>query len=363
MTGGTTRFTPGTGFINQNTPGLLLSSTVTPGAPADGRQRDRTSATRTTAGDSRPRTTSTTRSLYRSSLGIDPPRFEPFGDYTDPPQLSGFGGAQVDEWPYAPRFTTSGGNRAGLASYHNGDEPFPRLNLSSRFAFQDDLSIVKGSHNIKMGLFLEYNRKTEPGSANYMGNFDFGHNANNPLSTGNGYANMLLGVFTTYTELTNRVDRDVRHWQNDAYIQDNWRVTPRLTIDYGLRIQHSGSYFEVNEMNSGFFADQWNRSQAPRVYRLVCMDGRPGNQACAANLQRAIDPANPNVFSAERVQRQHRSGLRQHAQRHPHRRDRGQKTRHLLHLSVLRVRAARRLCVERVRRRQDGAARLLGDLL
>ena len=32
-------------------------------------------------------------SLYRSTLGIDPPRFEPFGDYTDPPQLSGFGGS------------------------------------------------------------------------------------------------------------------------------------------------------------------------------------------------------------------------------------------------------------------------------
>ena len=80
------------------------------------------------------------------------------------------------------------GNRAGLASYRNGDEPVPKLNLSARFAFQDDLSIVKGRHNIKMGLFVEYDRKTEPGSQNYMGNFDFGHNANNPLSTGNGYA-------------------------------------------------------------------------------------------------------------------------------------------------------------------------------
>ena len=200
-----------------------------------------------------------------------------------------------------------------------------------------------------MGVFLEYNRKTEPGSTDYMGNFNFGHDANNPLSTGNGYANMLLGVFTTYTELTNRVDRDVRHWQNDAYIQDNWRVTPRLTIDYGLRIQHSGSYFEVNEMNSGFFADQWNRSQAPRVYRLVCMDGRPGNQACAANLQRTIDPANPTRLSPERLQRQHRSGLRQHAQRHSAREGSRTETWHLLHVPVLRVRAARGLCVERVR--------------
>ena len=209
----------------------------------------------------------------------------------------------MDEWPYAPRFSTNGGNRANLGNYRvaNGniqsaDEPIPRLNLSGRFYFSDDLSMTRGRHNFKMGMSLEYNRKTEPGSPDYMGNFDFGHNANNPLSTGNGYANMLLGVFTTYTELTARVDRDVRHWQNDFYFQDNWRVTPRLTVDLGLRVQHSGSDFEVNNMNSGFFTDLWQRGDAARVYRLVCTSGVPGNQACPAANQRTIDPANPNVF-------------------------------------------------------------------
>ncbi len=126
-----------------------------------------------------------------------------------------------------------------------------------------------------------------------MGNFNFGHAADNPLSTGNGYANMLLGVFTTYTEASARIDRDVRHWQNDFYLQDNWRVTPRLTVDYGVRVQHSGSNFELNEMNSGFFADAWSAGNAARVYRTVCLDGRPGNQACPAALQATIDPARP----------------------------------------------------------------------
>ena len=177
-----------------------------------------------------------------------------------------------------------------------GDFPLPRLNLSGRFVFSDDLSMTKGRHNLKMGVSLELNSKTEPGSADYQGNFDFGHNASNPLSTGNGYANMLLGNFTTYTELTSRVDRDVRHWQNDFYFQDNWRVSQRLTLDLGLRVQHSGSDYEINDMNSGFFTDEWQRNQAARVYRLVCSTGVPGNQPCATNNQRAIDPANPTVF-------------------------------------------------------------------
>jgi hypothetical protein len=288
------RFTPGTGFVNQNTPGILLSSTVTqvlkPTVVNEigfGYTHNRWGFT---AADDFDYT-----SLYRSTLNVDPPRFEPFAAYNDPPRLSGIG-EQVDEWPYAPRFATSGGNRSGLAGYRLSDEPIPRLNLSGRFYFNDDLSITRGRHNFKMGVSFEYNRKTEPGSADYMGNFNFGHDANNPLSTGNGYANMLLGVFTTYTELTSRVDRDVRHWQNDFYFQDNWRVTPRLTLDLGLRVQHSGSDFEVNEMNSGFFADQWNPNDAARVYRLVCTTGVAGNQACATANQRTIDPANPSVF-------------------------------------------------------------------
>src|SRR5688500_9675 len=288
------RFTPGTGFVNQNTPGLLIASTISQvlrptvvNEMGFGYTHNRWGFK---AADDFDYT-----SLYRSTLNVDPPRFEPFEPVDGTPRISGIG-QQVDEWPYAPRFSTSGGDRAGLASYRTADEPIPRLNLSGRFYFNNDLSITKGRHNFKMGAALEYNRKTEPGSADYMGNFDFGHNANNPLSTGNGYANMLLGVFTTYTELTSRVDRDVRHWQNDFYIQDNWRMTPRLTVDLGLRVQHSGSVFETNNVNSGFFTDLWQRSAAPRVYRLACTTGVPGNQTCAAANQRAIDPANPGVF-------------------------------------------------------------------
>ena len=133
-----------------------------------------------------------------------------------------------------------------------------------------------------------------------MGNYDFANDANNPLNTGNGYANMLLGAFSTYTELTARVDKAVRHWQNDFYLQDNWRVTPRLTLDYGVRLQHSGSDYEVNNNHTGFFTDQWNTNQAARVYTLVCTTGVPGNQACPAGNQRAVDPANPACSSRRR---------------------------------------------------------------
>src|SRR4051794_39207889 len=275
-------FVPGSGHVNNNTPGILISSTLTQVLKPTivnemnfGYTHNRwgfRAGPETEVGSDFDYT-----KLYASALGINPPRLQPFGDHSDPPALSGFGGPQVDEWPYAPRFSTcttstSCGNRTGLAGYMtaNGNLPLPRLNMSARASWADDLSITKGRHSLKAGAYLEFNHKTEPGSADYVGNYDFGNNANNPLNTGNGYANMLLGAFNTYTELTDRVDKAVRHWQNDFYIQDNWRATPRFTLDYGVRFQHSGSDYEVNNNHTGFYTDKWNAGQAARVYKLVC---------------------------------------------------------------------------------------------
>ena len=130
---------------------------------------------------------------------------------------------------------------------------------------------------------------------------------------------MLLGAFSTYTELTARVDKDVRHWQNDFYVQDNWRVTSRLTIDYGVRVQHSGSDYEVNNNHTGFFADQWQRE--------------PGGARVPAGLhhrrRRAIrpaggEPARDRSGQSDRaplvgVHRQHRAGQRAHQLNGDHR--------------------------------------------
>ena len=247
---------------------------------------------------------------------------------------------------------------------NNCNCPLPRLNMSARGSWADDLSITKGRHNLKVGVYLEYNKKTEPGSTNYLGNYSFGDDANNPLNTGNGYANMLLGAFSTYTELTARVDKDVRHWQNDFYVQDNWRATSRLTLDLGVRFQHSGSDYEVNNNHTGFFPDQWTTSQAGRVYRLTCpTPGVAGNQPCSAANQRSIDPANPTVFLPAALQRQHRAGDRDYHQRDLdgwHLRREG---RHILQVPVPRRGAQVRGRVERHGRWQDRDSRVHRHLL
>jgi Carboxypeptidase regulatory-like domain len=235
-------------------------------------------------------------SFYRQNIGVDPPRLEPFGAYGDPH----LGRIQTDEYPFFPDMTFSGGDRGGLGSYRpsGGSGPLPRRNENYRYTFQDDLSWTKGRHNLKFGFATERNSKTEPGSNTYTGVYDFGHNADNPLSTGNGYANALIGVFTRYDELTNRIDRENRHWQTDGYAQDSWRVKPGLTLDYGVRITHAGAVYEVRDMNSGWDPALWDPKQAATLYRPFCLpNGVPGNAACAASNRRAINPITGEIVS------------------------------------------------------------------
>ena len=149
-----------------------------------------------------------------------------------------------------------------------------------------------GRHNFKFGFLAEWASKTEPLSPDYAGNYAFGHNAQNPFSTGNGYANALLGVFTTYTELTNRVDRDRRHWQTEGYVQDSWRVKPGLTLDYGVRLTHTGRYFDTRQSTAGFYEPSWSRARrrasTGRRARPACPGTRPAPPTTSAPTTRPI---------------------------------------------------------------------------
>ena len=234
--------------------------------------------------------------FYRSSLGVDPPRIEPYGASGDPH----LGQIQKDEYPYFPDMSFGGGDRANLAQYRpsGGSGPLPRQNENIRYTFEDSLAWTKGRHNYKFGFSTERNSKTEPGSNDYNGVYNFGHNADNPLSTGNGYANALLGVFTSYQERDNRIDRKHMHWQWDAYAQDGWRVNSRLTLDYGIRVTHHGAIYEVRDMNSAFDPDLWNPAKAGALFQPYCLPGNvPGNQPCATANRRAINPITGQVVS------------------------------------------------------------------
>ena len=74
-----------------------------------------------------------------------------------------------------------------------------------------------------------------------MGTADFGRDTNNPLDTNYAYSNAMLGVMSSYLESDNRYNMHARYYNFEWFVQDNWRVTKRLTLDLGVRFYHIDS--------------------------------------------------------------------------------------------------------------------------
>ena len=153
--------------------------------------------------------------------------------------------------------------------------------------FSDNLSKVWGNHNIKTGIYTEYNRKLQPGDTNYLGTYNFGPDSNNPLNTGNGLANGLLGYFSSYTEKSNRFVYDVYYWNTEAFIQDDWRIGKKLTLNYGFRFYHVSP--QIDRLNEFAYLDfsKFSKAQIPRFYAPGCKTGT----VCPTGANRiAVDP-------------------------------------------------------------------------
>ncbi|HMF75030.1 MAG TPA: hypothetical protein VK604_05155 [Bryobacteraceae bacterium] len=141
--------------------------------------------------------------------------------------------------------------------------------------FQDDLSKVIGKHSLKTGIYIEYDSKVEPSAGStYYGAFNFGSTTNNPLDTGYGYANALLGNFQSYTEATNRAVPNVHFMQIEGYIQDSFRATKRLTFDYGMRFVGGSPVTDDSHTVSDFYQQLYDPSQASRLYRPAVVGGK-----------------------------------------------------------------------------------------
>ncbi len=105
------------------------------------------------------------------------------------------------------------------------------------FTVNNNTTWVRGRHTIKGGLTLFFNRsKTALG---FFGADNFGtYNFNDGVFTGNGFANFLLGLPAASAISTVLEDNDGRSTEYHAYLQDSFRVSRKLTLEYGLRWQY-----------------------------------------------------------------------------------------------------------------------------
>jgi hypothetical protein len=143
---------------------------------------------------------------------------------------------------------------------------YPWKNGYEGFDYRDDLSWTKGRHQFKFGFSWLHDYKNQQLQANTQGTGAF----NSSAFSGDSYINFLLGDASSFTQLQFLAGK---HWVNNNYGfygNDDWHVTPRLTLNLGLRFDGLPHAFERYNLFSNFVQADYNASAG---YPLNPADG------------------------------------------------------------------------------------------
>ncbi len=157
--------------------------------------------------------------LNRAKLGISLPQFHPEFNQFNLVSWASFGGIP---------------NAAAIRT----DARFPKRGTDTVFTFNDGWSKIWGGHTFKAGFYAERIREYEGEQGTNFGNFDFGRDVNNANDSNYAYANAMLGNLLSYSESNARIGDQRRGATWEWYVQDNWKVSKKLTLDYGIRLSH-----------------------------------------------------------------------------------------------------------------------------
>jgi hypothetical protein len=177
------------------------------------------------------------------------------------------------------------GNRVANAPPNT---PFPGfLNVNRTWDLSLSLTKVAGRHTMKVGFFNTQSYKAQQ-RGNWNGTINFGNDSNNPIDSGFGYANAVLGIFSSYSQASNYVEGNFVYRNTEGYIQDNWKVNSRLTLDYGMRFVQQGPQYDKLGQASNFLPERWTGADAPQLYTAACANGAA---TCTGTNRQARNPA------------------------------------------------------------------------
>jgi outer membrane receptor protein involved in Fe transport len=201
----------------------------------------------------------TTDALSRTTSGVNLPVLYPSA-------------VQRDYLPYVTFAGTKIGNSAAFNQGNNGAGPF--INFNTTYDITDSISKVWNQHTIKAGIYMQKSIKDQTSFGAFDGNYNFGDTTNNPFDTGFGFSNAAMGVYQTFSQAANMVNGQYRYWNIEFYGQDTWKVTPRLTLDYGVRVGWVQPQYDSSLQAATFVASMWSQSQAPRLYYPQMVNGK-----------------------------------------------------------------------------------------
>jgi hypothetical protein len=150
-------------------------------------------------------------------------------------------------------------------------EGAPQGRVQNTYQIGDSLTWINGAHNIRMGGdFYRYQSNSYVDNRS-RGEFQFA-----------SWADFAAGRPTTWQQRFGSTVRGFRTSILGAFVQDDWRITPSLTLNLGFRTEWFGPVSEVNHLTSNIDLDCRDAMGRAGTGPLGCV--RQGLQGVAANL-------------------------------------------------------------------------------
>ena len=194
-------------------------------------------------------------------------------------------------FPDAPGFATKlpAVTLTGNSAYGFTSDPSyePWNNANPTYTIRDNVTKIIGKHNLQFGAYAVLAQKNQMSSLQDGGAYTFDA-TNSNVSTGNSFADMLLGNISSFSQANQNVKYYDRYQFVEPYIQDDFHITSRLTLNLGLRISLFGTYYNKYDTEFNFNANAWNPAFAPAID-----PNGSGALVSAADNSIFLSPSNP----------------------------------------------------------------------
>jgi hypothetical protein len=163
---------------------------------------------------------------------------------------------------------------------------WPWHNKADDYQIRDDISWTHGAHQFKFGGSWALYKKVQDLFGETQGGFSFNGTYTGNGTTadpGNSFADFLLGTPSSYQELAVQDHGDWNNVSWAAYVQDNWRVNRRLTLNLGLRWDGVPHTYEANDRMGNFYPSLYNAADAATFNANNSICSGPGNGCAAAS--------------------------------------------------------------------------------
>jgi hypothetical protein len=159
---------------------------------------------------------------------------------------NGFGGGKL------PGIEMDGGTLFNGIIQDAGYVPNGPVNSNPSYTYRDNVTKSLGKHNLQFGAYFVASQKNELPQFEPSVNGYIIYNTQFSGSTGDPFSDLLTGNISSFGQASGQPKYYLRYKIFEPYFQDDWRITPHLTLNLGLRVSLYGTVFDKNKQAFNF---------------------------------------------------------------------------------------------------------------